>query len=179
MQWLVDGRPTHRMSAGAVAEDMGPTGAMIGQRLIPEEPMAIILNLGISRECFPFLRPCTLLPLSFTFCDPRRARGVSGIGHWMWMRTSKCVWLTVLTANWQDINVGTLAFPAEMTIDYVRVYQRKDEINIGCNPERYPTKTYIDDHLDAYSGEFAVRVVRSRESGVLEWTLNSPVFLPA
>lgn len=102
VQWLVDGRPTHRMSAGAVAEDMGPTGAMIGQRLIPEEPMAIILNLGIS-------------------------------------------------PNWQDINVGTLAFPAEMTIDYVRVYQRKDEINIGCNPERYPTKTYIDDHLDAYS----------------------------
>jgi hypothetical protein len=46
-----------------------------------------------------------------------------------------------------------MQFPGEMLIDYVRVYQRKDEINIGCDPKDYPTKKYIDDHLQAYSGE--------------------------
>lgn len=29
--------------------------------------------------------------------------------------------------------------PNYMYIDYVRVYQRTDMINIGCNPDDYPT----------------------------------------
>ena len=32
--------------------DQGEGGAGVGQRLIPEEPMSIVLNLGISREFF-------------------------------------------------------------------------------------------------------------------------------
>ena len=43
-----------------------------------------------------------------------------------------------------------MIFPGEMLVDYVRVYQRKDAINIGCDPKDYPTKKYIDDHLEAY-----------------------------
>jgi len=31
-----------------------------------------------------------------------------------------------------------------MSIDYIRVYQRKDKINIGCDPADFPTKAYID-----------------------------------
>lgn len=45
--WIVDGKPSTRMGAGAVAPD--PNGSQVGQRLIPEEPMSIVLNLGISR----------------------------------------------------------------------------------------------------------------------------------
>ncbi len=37
------------MWAKAVGPDNGPDGSGIGQRLIPEEPMSIVLNLGISR----------------------------------------------------------------------------------------------------------------------------------
>ncbi|KAJ3494437.1 hypothetical protein NMY22_g20074 [Coprinellus aureogranulatus] len=99
VQWQVDGRPTHRVGAGAVAAD---PEVQIGNRLIPEEPMAIILNLGMS-------------------------------------------------PNWQTIDLATMTFPGEMLIDYVRVYQRKDEINVGCDPTDYPTKKYIDDHLEAYT----------------------------
>ena len=31
-----------------------------------------------------------------------------------------------------------------MSIDYIRVYQRKDSINIGCDPKKFPTSSYIE-----------------------------------
>ncbi|KAF4572377.1 hypothetical protein EYR36_006871 [Pleurotus pulmonarius] len=100
--WQVDGSQTHRMWAKAVGPDNGPDGSGIGQRLIPEEPMSIVLNLGIS-------------------------------------------------PNWQTIDFSTLIFPAEMLVDYVRVYQRKGAINVGCSPKDYPTADYINAHMDAYT----------------------------
>ncbi|KAJ7228320.1 concanavalin A-like lectin/glucanase, partial [Mycena pura] len=100
--WQVDGQQTLRMGAGAVGPDQGPDGSGVGQRLIPVEPMSIILNLGISN-------------------------------------------------NWQTIDLTTMVFPAEMLVDYVRVYQRDDEKNIGCDPPDYPTMEYISNHDVAYT----------------------------
>ena len=37
-----------------------------------------------------------------------------------------------------------LTFPTTMSIDYIRVYQPKDSINIGCNPKNFPTSAYIE-----------------------------------
>ncbi|WFD30275.1 hypothetical protein MSPP1_001292 [Malassezia sp. CBS 17886] len=42
-------------------------------------------------------------------------------------------------------------WPFEMSIDWVRVYQDPDAINIGCSPKDYPTKDYINKHLEAYT----------------------------
>ena len=47
--WQVDGTQSYRMGAAAMGPDQGPDGTLVGQRIIPEEPMSIILNLGISR----------------------------------------------------------------------------------------------------------------------------------
>jgi len=89
--------------------DTDPTvGSGVGQRLVAEEPMAIILNLGMS-------------------------------------------------ANWQDIDRSTMEFPAEMLIEYVRVYQRKGQTNIGCDPPNYPTANYIQNHLGIISIGIVVR----------------------
>jgi len=99
--WMADGQQTYRMGASAVGPDQGPDGTGIGQRLIPEEPMSIILNLGISQ-------------------------------------------------NWETIDLTTMIFPAEMLVDYVRVYQRTGSTNVGCNPKAYPTTDYINNHLEAY-----------------------------
>jgi hypothetical protein len=52
---MADGKKTYRMGASAVGPDQGAGGTGVGQRLIPEEPMSIIFNLGISRE-FSFVR---------------------------------------------------------------------------------------------------------------------------
>ena len=47
-----------------------------------------------------------------------------------------------------------MIFPAIMQVDYVRVYQRAGQTNIGCDPPDYPTKKYIDDHPEAYSSAY-------------------------
>ncbi|KAF7352482.1 hypothetical protein MVEN_01213100 [Mycena venus] len=73
--WQVNGSTTARVGAGAVGPDQGDGGSGVGQRLIPVEPMSIVLNLGISN-------------------------------------------------NWQNIDLTSMVFPAEMLVDYVRVYQR-------------------------------------------------------
>ncbi|KAI0090615.1 beta-glucan synthesis-associated [Irpex rosettiformis] len=100
--WQSNGQPSYRIGASAVGPDQGQGGSMVGQRRIPEEPMSIVLNLGIS-------------------------------------------------PNWQKIDTSTMTFPAEMRVDYVRVYQRKGQTNIGCSPTRFPTADYIDRHMDAYT----------------------------
>ncbi|KAF9265804.1 SKN1-domain-containing protein [Marasmius fiardii PR-910] len=46
----VDGKPSYRMGVGAVGPDKGPGGSQVGQRIVPEEPMYIILNMGISSK---------------------------------------------------------------------------------------------------------------------------------
>lgn len=50
--WQADGQQTQKITAGAVGPDPLPNGTGVSQRLIPEEPMSIVLNLGISRACF-------------------------------------------------------------------------------------------------------------------------------
>ena len=45
-----------------------------------------------------------------------------------------------------------MMFPAEMLVDYLRVYQRKGSVNVGCDPTAYPTVDYINNHLQAYQG---------------------------
>ncbi|KII85737.1 glycoside hydrolase family 16 protein [Plicaturopsis crispa FD-325 SS-3] len=47
--WQVDGKPSVRMGPGAVAPDpIDSGGSGVDQRLIPQEPMSIVFNLGIS-----------------------------------------------------------------------------------------------------------------------------------
>jgi len=50
--WQVDGKPSVRLGATAMGPDQGEGGSGVGQRLVPEEPMSIVLNLGMSRASF-------------------------------------------------------------------------------------------------------------------------------
>ncbi|KAF7346106.1 Beta-glucan synthesis-associated [Mycena sanguinolenta] len=98
--WVASGTESWTMKAGALGPD---SVAEIGQRLIPEEPMYLILNLGMS----------------------------PGFQH-------------------QDFEHMT--FPNQMFVDYIRVYQREG-VSEGatCNPSKYPTSDYINNHLNAYT----------------------------
>ncbi|TIC00650.1 concanavalin A-like lectin/glucanase [Wallemia mellicola] len=96
--WFVDDDRTWTMNAAAVGPD---ERVEIGQRLVSEEPMSIIMNFGM-------------------------ADGFSAV------------------------ELDKLNFPATMRVDYVRIYQPEDHINVGCNPPSRPTTDYINDHLDAY-----------------------------
>ena len=44
-----------------------------------------------------------------------------------------------------------MTFPAEMLVDYVRVYQRDGHTNVGCDPPDHPTANYINNHPEAYN----------------------------
>ncbi|KAA1471582.1 beta-glucan synthesis-associated protein [Dentipellis sp. KUC8613] len=74
----------------------------IGPRAIPQEPMYIIANLGMS-------------------------------------------------TNFGKVDLDHLTFPTKMRIDYIRVYQHPDRINIGCDPPDFPTAAYINEYIGAYT----------------------------
>lgn len=55
-----------------------------------------------------------------------------------------------MSNNFQAIDLNHLTFPAEMHVDYMRVYQRS-EGRIGCDPDDRPTAAYIKKHPNAYN----------------------------
>ncbi|GEQ72260.1 hypothetical protein JCM33374_g5947 [Metschnikowia sp. JCM 33374] len=55
-----------------------------------------------------------------------------------------------ISNNWAYIDWPSLKFPLSMRVDYLRIYQPKDSINMSCDPEDYPTVEYIKEHSRAY-----------------------------
>ncbi|KAH6916882.1 beta-glucan synthesis-associated protein [Coprinopsis sp. MPI-PUGE-AT-0042] len=99
ISWISDGELAWTLRSAGMAAD---TRVEIAARPVPQEPMYIIMNLGVSE-------------------------------------------------NFGGVDFDHLAFPATMRVDWVRVYQPKDAINIGCNPKAFPTQAYIKRYLDAYT----------------------------
>ncbi|KAK9762728.1 hypothetical protein K7432_011267 [Basidiobolus ranarum] len=59
-----------------------------------------------------------------------------------------------MSASWVwgfESDLEKLPFPSTMSIDYVRVYQLPDKINVSCDPPNFPTAQYIKDHPKAYN----------------------------
>lgn len=98
INWVSNNQPAWTMNSNAIQAN---TESMIGERIISQEPMYMILNLGLSR-------------------------------------------------NFGTINFDQLTFPAIIAVDYIRVYQDKNNMNVGCDPDGFPTSAYIEKHVDAY-----------------------------
>ncbi|THH08340.1 hypothetical protein EW145_g2773 [Phellinidium pouzarii] len=96
--WISDGKLAWQLNSGGMAAD---TAVEIAARPVPQEPMYILANLGMSE-------------------------------------------------NFGTVDLEHLTFPTSMRIDYIRVYQRSDSKNIGCDPPGYPTAAYINEYIDAY-----------------------------
>jgi len=97
--WISSGKASWTLRAPGLGPD---PSVQIGARPVPEEPMYLIMNLGMS-------------------------------------------------TNFGPVDLDHLPFPAHMRVDYIRVYQPKDEINIGCNPKDFPTEDYINQYIEAYT----------------------------
>lgn len=52
--------------------------------------------------------------------------------------------------NWAYIDWPSIRFPAQMQVDYVRIYQPADQISLTCDPAGFPTTNYINSHINAY-----------------------------
>ena len=48
-----------------------------------------------------------------------------------------------MSRDFGEVDIENLPFPSYMMIDNVRVYQRPDQVNVGCNPPDYPTAQWI------------------------------------
>jgi beta-glucan synthesis-associated protein KRE6 len=78
----------------------------VGQRMLPNEPMAMVFNLGLSNS--------------------------------------------FVQINWTGIGEQ---LPATMRFDYVRLYQEPNSQSVTCDPENYPTTSYIKQFSKAYQDQ--------------------------
>lgn len=72
------------------------------------------------------------------------------------------------TAKQCGMNPGWCkTLPAEFKIDYVRVYQNKEDPRqtIGCNPKEYPTKRFILAHEFRYKAVTDVHALKPVKTG--------------
>ncbi|KAG2008507.1 beta-glucan synthesis-associated protein KRE6 [Coprinopsis cinerea AmutBmut pab1-1] len=53
--------------------------------------------------------------------------------------------------NFGVIEYDQLTFPATMSVDWIRVYQPANRVNIGCDPPEFPTAKYIETYKEVYS----------------------------
>ncbi|KAF8609468.1 glycoside hydrolase family 16 protein [Ceratobasidium sp. AG-I] len=56
-----------------------------------------------------------------------------------------------MSPNFGSIDFEHLVFPTWMLVDWIRVYQPKDQHNIGCDPPDFPTADYINTYIEAYT----------------------------
>ncbi|KAF8737934.1 hypothetical protein AX14_012116 [Amanita brunnescens Koide BX004] len=97
--WLSDSNPAWTIRAGGIGNN---EIVQISARPVSQEPMYLIINLGMSK-------------------------------------------------NFGPVDFAHLTFPNHLRIDYVRVYQKPNAINIGCDPKSFPTADYINRHIEAYT----------------------------
>jgi hypothetical protein len=50
-----------------------------------------------------------------------------------------------MSENFGFVDLEHITFPSVMKIDWVRVYQDPNAINIGCDPPDFPTQAYINE----------------------------------
>lgn len=99
ISWVNDGKLAWTVKAAGLGPD---TRAEISARPVPQEPLYILANLGMSE-------------------------------------------------NFGTVDLEHLTFPTIMKMDYVRVYQYPDSINVGCDPPDFPTSAYINTYIGAYT----------------------------
>lgn len=99
ISWISSGTPAWTLNVAGMGAD--PI-TEIAARPVPQEPMYLIINLGMSE-------------------------------------------------NFAVVDFEHLTFPNHLRVDYIRVYQDPQNINIGCDPEDFPTADYINTYLEAYT----------------------------
>lgn len=75
-----------------------------------------------------------------------------------------------MSRGFSYVDLAHLTFPSRMMIDYIRVYQPKTSLNIGCSPKDFPTENYITSYIEAYTNPNLTTWVDDYQQ---EWPKNS------
>lgn len=129
----LDGKKQFYINASVITKERQITrnresiGTMLG-RQIPEEPMYIILNVDMSMNW------------GWQDCEHGRCGCCTDCNN---PECTTCAGLPWLTGLCQQL-------PADYSIDYVRVYQRKGARRTECSPPDFPTEGWIESHKANY-----------------------------
>lgn len=55
-----------------------------------------------------------------------------------------------MSKNFGAVDFTHLTFPNHLRIDYIRIYQPPQAINIGCSPPNFPTQDYINKSASSF-----------------------------
>ncbi len=55
-----------------------------------------------------------------------------------------------MSRDFGEVDIENLQFPSVMDIENVRVYQRPDKVNVGCDPPDMPTSQWIACNKEKY-----------------------------
>ena len=84
-----------------------------------------------------------------------------------------------MSENFGFVDLDNLDFPSIMRVDYVRVYQPKGKVNIGCSTERYPTAQYISACITVAGPLFCKALTPSLAEDMAESYVNPNITLMA
>jgi len=73
-----------------------------------------------------------------------------------------------ISENFGVIDFEHLTFPTTMRVDWIRVYQRSDSINIGCDPKDFPTEAYINEFVIFFIFLFNDLLIYVHSTGILK-----------
>lgn len=94
-------------------------------------------------------KPSWKLNSAFLEADPRATIGQKEFAaEPMYIIFNLGVSQNFATPKWEELEPY---WPAIMKVDYIRVYQRTNAINVGCDPPDYPTADFIARHSEAYT----------------------------
>ncbi|KAG6613270.1 Beta-glucan synthesis-associated protein [Phytophthora cinnamomi] len=124
VRWEVENQVIFEIPAEALTNPPQDTAQMNPKKIMVEEPMYIIFNVALSS--------------SWGSSPPHAGEGsCRGDG-----------------SSSKD-NAICDSFPMYMKIDYIRLYQDTSSgtgMAIGCDPSSHPTKQWIEDNIDDYTG---------------------------
>jgi hypothetical protein len=63
-----------------------------------------------------------------------------------------------MSPNFGKIDFDHLTFPTTMRVDYIRVYQQSDQVNIGCEPSGFPTAAYINQSVTLFISRYVFAI---------------------
>ena len=56
-----------------------------------------------------------------------------------------------MSEGFGHVDFQNARFPATMHVDYLRIYQDPDNVDVTCDPKDRPTRQYIKDHPELYA----------------------------
>ena len=174
MRWLLDGvmyfeLPESLLSQKRMMHFRHKQGGMMGSRMLPMEPMYLILNVDMSPNwgwpewhrcglgecdcCMDCSDPkCTTCMVSMNYTTPRNdVLGENVEGNAFAWFADMC---KKIPSMGTDVHGKKLPFlgvdngllDLSFQIEYVRVYQPEEAVDVGCDPAGFPTAEWIDDH---------------------------------